>query len=98
MSKQPEKGKGGLWETRPNPFSQRQVTHIAPELAAVSSLGSAFDKVLRTGCALMLGHTRDGGALVLTVLDGEQRHRTYCANDVEMEAAIEALCFVYSEN
>jgi|ERR1700688_3997106 len=97
MPKQPEKGKGGLWDTRPNPFGQSKTSHIAPELASVSSLGLSFDRVLRTGCAIMLGHTRDGGAVVLTVLDGEQRHRTYCANDAELEEAIAALDFVYGE-
>lgn len=98
MPKQQEKGKGGLWDTRPNPFGQGKAQHIAPELAAVSGLGQAFDRVLHTGCAIMVGHTRDGGAVVLTILDGEQRHRTYCANETELDAAIEAMTFVYSDD
>jgi hypothetical protein len=98
MPAKSEKGKGGIWDTRPNPFTQQKAAHIAPELAAVSSLGLTLDRVLRTGCAVMLGHTRDGGAVVLTVLDGEQRHRTYCANESELDAAIEAMSFVYSED
>ncbi len=93
----PETGKGGLWDTRANPFGQSKIGHIAPELAGVQVLGGALDKVLRQGCAIMLGHTRDGGAVVLTVLDGEQRHRTYCANSDELDEAIEALSFVYGE-
>lgn len=93
-----EKGKGGLWDTRPNPFSNAKVGHIAPEFASIQGLGLSFDRVLRTGCAIMLGHTRDGGAVVLTVLDGEQRHRTYCSNESELDAAIEALTFVYGND
>lgn len=98
MPQKSERGKGGLWDTRANPFANNKAGHIAPELAEISGLGQAFDRVLRAGCAVMLGHTRDGGAVVLTILDGEQRHRTYCANTGELDAAIEAMTFVYSED
>lgn len=90
-----DRGKGGNWETRPNPFAATQKVGTAPSLGDIPSAGLAFDKVLATGCALMLGYTRDGGALVLTVLDGTERHRTYCSSDAELEEAIKALSFVY---
>lgn len=90
-----ERGKGGNWETRPNPFAAVKSVGVAPSIGDVPGAGLAFDKVLATGCALMLGYTRDGGALVLTVLDGTERHRTYCSSDVELEEAIKALSFVY---
>jgi len=38
-----------------------------------------------------VGRTRDGGAMVLTVLDGDNRHRTYCSSTAELEAALESL-------
>lgn len=90
------RGKGGNFDTRPNPWGAQGGAHIAPEFAEVSSLGSTFDTVCRAGCALMVGHTRDGGAVVLTVLDADQRHRTYCSNVAELEDAITALVALYS--
>lgn len=92
------KGKiiNGEFETRRNPFVGRGDKGQAPELADSAHVGRAIDCVLRVGCAVMLGHTRDGGALVITVLDGNDRHRTYCADQRELDMAISALTDVYS--
>jgi len=46
---------------------------------------------------VMLGSTRDGGAVVITVFDGEQRHRTYCSNDHELENAFASVLAAYEE-
>lgn len=91
------RGKGAEWDSRPNPFASTKSVGHAPALGDVQGLGLAVDKVLDAGCAILIGHTRDGGALVLTVLDGDQRHRTYCSNSDELEAAVKALSFVYEE-
>ncbi len=91
MPNKVQNGKGENWDTRKNPFLSAKTGHIAPELADVASFGRVVDLVLRNGCALMVGHTRDGGALVLTVLDGEYRHRTYCSNASELEDAITSM-------
>ena len=90
-------GKGGNWDTRPNPFANQKTGKGTCELANVPQLGLALDRVCRQGCAVMVGSTRDGGALVLTILDGETRHRTYCSNQDELDAAVESMNFVYSE-
>jgi len=92
-----ENGKGKEWDVRRNPFSINKVRTSAPELAEVPGLGITLDKLLRQGCALILGHTRDGGAVVLTVLAGEDRHRTYCSNIQELEEAIAAIDATFSE-
>jgi hypothetical protein len=93
-----ENGKGGNFDTRRNPFSDKPGKKGgAPELASEASIGGTIDAVLRAGCALMLGHTRDGGALVITVLDGDDRHRTYCSNDEELDAAVRALANMYGK-
>lgn len=84
-------GKGGQWDVRANPFASNPNRAGAPSLGDVSRFGLACDKVLAQGAAIMVGHTRDGGALVLTVLDGDQRHRTYCSNVGELEAALESI-------
>lgn len=91
------KGKGGNYDSRPNPFNSKKNGSIAPELAEVPLLASVLDKVLKSGCACMLGHTRDGGAVVLTILDGDNRHRTYCANTAELEDAFSVLNDMYDE-
>lgn len=97
MSNRTPRGKGENWDTRPNPFASSKSVGHAPSLGDVPGLGLAFDQVLEQGCAILVGRTRDNGALVLTVLDGDQRHRTYCSNDQELDLAIKALTFVYEK-
>lgn len=92
-----QRGKGENWDTRPNPFASTKTVGVAPSFGDISGFGIAIDKVLEQGCAVLVGRTRDNGAVVLTVLDGDQRHRTYCSNSSELEAAIKALSFVYEE-
>lgn len=87
-------GKNGEWQSRPNPFLNK-TTSSAPPLAEEPHLGGVVDKVLQSGCAIMFGHTRDGGALCITVLDGQERHRTYCAHDIELSNALAALNDMY---
>lgn len=97
-NKKPENGKAGLWDTRPNPFKEMVGGQASAHLGDVQGFGLACDKILASGCAFMLGRTRDGGAVVLTVLDGENRHRTYCATQAELERAIESIDFVYTSD
>lgn len=50
-------------------------------------VGSAIDG----GLGVLLARTSDGGAISITVYDGDDRHRTYCGNEeelVEAQAAI----------
>ncbi len=93
----PIRGKGGNFDTKRNPFTGKGVSATKPNLATVPNLGAVVDSVLLGGAAIMLGSTRDGGAVVITVFDGEQRHRTYCSNDRELENAVESLQAAYSE-
>lgn len=93
-----ENGKGGNWDTRKNPFLAQGASHIAPSFTDVSDIARLLDSVCRSGCAVMVGHTRDGGAVVLTILDGDNRHRTYCSNDHELQAAIDSALAAYSED
>jgi len=91
-----EKGKGGNFETRKNPFTATVVRKGgAPDIASAIGLGRALDAVLKAGCAFMVGRTRDEGALVLTILDGDDRHRTYCSSEEELDEAITALSTMY---
>lgn len=97
MANKAQTGKGGNFDTRNNPFGKLRVVGTAPSFTDVSDLATVLDAVCRSGCAVMLGHTRDGGALVFTVLDGDTRHRTYCSSDQELQDAVDALNAMYTE-
>ena len=90
------KGKGASFASTNNPFfGGPKRKGIAPEFVEVSNFGKAVDVLTKAGCALMVGHTRDGGAVVLTILDGDKRHRTYCSDDTELQEAVTAMIEMY---
>lgn len=98
MAKEPTRigsGKGGDFNTRKNPFEQKGKIGSCPGIADHTKFGLACDAILQCECALIVGRTRDGGALVLTILDGEDRHRTYCSNDDELDAALTSIFQLY---
>jgi hypothetical protein len=86
-----ENGKGANFVTRPNPFSKKRAKSSTPQLADTAMVAQAIDRVLTSGCAIMLGQTRDGGALVITILEGDNRHRTYCSDEQELDDAVTAM-------
>jgi hypothetical protein len=92
------KGKGGNFEKRPNPFTNSlHLVTAQISFTDISDIAQVLDVVIAAGCAIMLGRTRDGGALVLTILDGDDRYRTYCANNTELQSAIDALLKMYAD-
>lgn len=96
MATKSQVGKGGNLQTQRNPFynGPKEVTN-PPCLDDISHIGRALEKVLQAGCAIIIGRTRDNGAVVLTILDGDQRHRTYCSNDLELDQAFTAIIDLY---
>lgn len=97
MSNTNNKGKGGNFETKRNPFLDRpRGIHTRPSFDQSSDLTTAVELLVKSGCAVMFGATRDDGAVVFTILDGDNRHRTYCSNDEEFHEAIESICRTYS--
>lgn len=78
-----------------NPFRRAAAQHERPLLKDQPTLGLVLDSVLSRGAALLLGCTRDGGTVSITVLDGDERHRTYCASEVDLRAALDALGEMY---
>jgi len=98
MSRKQENGKGGNFDTRANPFAgvaDRPKTEA--DYTEVSNLGKALQVLIRAGCAVILGGTRDGGAMVVTILDGDQRHRTYCSTSEELEDAFSRIEEMYGD-
>lgn len=91
-------GKGGDFDTRPNPFtSATQRSRSSANFTEVPNIGKALQLLVESGCAIIIGQTRDGGAMVLTILDQDDRHRTYCSNDVELQAAVDAVIDMYEK-
>lgn len=59
-------------------------------LAAVDAdlVRSAIHHAVGSGAALNFAATRDGGAVVLTLLDGPNRPKVYCSNVQELHQAL----------
>lgn len=98
MATKKETGKGGNFDTRVNPFTgPKAAPRNVADYTEVPSLGKALQVLIEAGCAIILGGTRDGGAMVVTVLDGETRHRTYCSTSQELSDAFDAIRDMYGE-
>jgi len=91
-------GKGGDFNTRKNPFTDKKSAGSRPDFDNVASLGTALDAVLDAECAIIIGQTRDGGCVVLTILDGDDRHRTYCSNEDELDEAVGEIIALYGKS
>jgi hypothetical protein len=48
-------------------------------------------EVVDAGIGVLIGRTRDGGAVSMTVLDGDERFRSYGSTDEEVDAMFGAL-------
>lgn len=93
-----EKGRGGNFKGERNPFRQeREQKGQAPEMRESPDMLQALDAALKAGNAVLVGHTRDGGALVITILAGELRFRTYCATTEELDDAATRMIQLYAE-
>jgi len=85
------RGRGGSLQTTPNPFTRDRKHDGGGRISRSKSASAAIDAALDLGLALIIGRTSDGGAVSLTLLSGEERHRTYCANQDELDEAWEAI-------
>lgn len=99
MARKSESGKGGNFDTRPNPFAGVRATpKMAADFTEVRDLAKALQLLTEAGCAMLVGRTRDGGAVVLTILDGDTRHRTYCSDADELNDAFTSIMNMYGED
>lgn len=81
----------GLWDK-----SKASDTAYRPGLDALravdpSTLVDALYAVVEQGCALMVGATRDGGAVSLILMDGNERHKLYPSSADELNTALRDL-------
>jgi hypothetical protein len=54
-------------------------------------LGRALDQVTSNGDAMLIARTSDGGAVALTLLEGDDRHKLYATNQDELDRIFDEL-------
>lgn len=62
----------------------------------VPDLGDTIDCVVDAGAALIFSRTSDGGAIALTLLDGDTRRKVYCADQAALNEAFDELTRLYA--
>jgi hypothetical protein len=85
------RGRGGSFQTIANPFETHTDVTTRARIARSAKAPAAIDAALDSGLAIIVGRTKDGGAVSLTLLAGEERHRTYCATQEELDEAFAAI-------
>lgn len=65
----------------------------APTFVSVvgDQLGRALDLVTSNGDAILIARTSDGGAVALTLLEGDDRHKLYATSQDELDRIFEEL-------
>ena len=86
----------GTIKTGVNPFARGRSSDDGALFKDVPSLGLVIDSLLGRGAALVIGRTRNGDAVSITVLDGDERHRTYCHGQDDLDFAFRQLSEMYS--
>ena len=62
---------------------ERMLSEINPALLRMAILAT-----VQTGCAVLFGSTRDNGALVVTLLNGNERAKAYPTSTPELEQCL----------
>ncbi len=78
----------GLWNSEKSANATYRPGLDALKAVDSDMLATALLAVVENGCALMVAATRDQGAIALTLLDGEQRHRVYPSNADQLNQAL----------
>lgn len=79
-------------------FGANKANRDTPSLAEVKSLGETLDLICQAGDAILLSSTSDGGAVVVTILSGDAREKTYAGGQAELDAAFLVLFEFYNAN
>jgi len=90
MSNAQPRGMGGNFIVEQNP-QQQTSTGKAPVPSDVPGFVVALGYALAAGAGVLLTHTRDGGALAITILDGSEKLKTYCASKEQLSEAALAI-------
>lgn len=78
----------GKWQR----YQQKQ-SHSEVEWGVVSAqlIGELVQEVTRSGDAVLLGTSRDGGTLVITICSGDQRIKFYASSAEQAESQLREL-------
>jgi len=67
-----------------------------PEFTEVPGFAATCDLVVAAGAAIMFSRTRDGGAIVVSVFDGDDRAKEYAAQLDELVEIFRQLAAAYA--
>ena len=81
----------GMWSSEKSDNATYRPALDALKAVNADLLAEALLAVLENGCAFMVSATRDHGAICLTLLDGDKRHKVYPATVTELDAALRDL-------
>jgi hypothetical protein len=70
---------------------------VGIHLSDYPRLLGAISKVVDAGDAVIVGSTRDGGAVCITVLSGDDREKLYASSEEELGRICEALLDAYGD-
>lgn len=88
-------GKGGNFKRENAQAQSGRFNGGAADFDRYGSMGHVIETVLQAGAYISFGRTRDGGASVIRVLDGDDKLTSYCHTHVEIMEAFEALEKLY---
>lgn len=71
--------------------------HVAPSWVDAAGALLAIDSVIETGDAIIIGRTRDGGAIAVTLISGDEREKLYASDDEELSDLIQTVLRAYRE-
>ncbi len=78
----------GLWNSEKSVDATYRPALDALRAVDASTLAVALLAVVENGCAFMVSATRDHGAICLTLLDGDRRHKVYPSSVQELNQAL----------
>lgn len=78
----------GLWNSEKSVDATYRPALDALRAVDAGTLALALLAVVEHGCAFMVSATRDHGAICLTLLDGDRRHKVYPSNVQELNQAL----------
>lgn len=81
----------GLWNNEKSGALTFRPALDALNAVNADTLLQALSAALGNGCAFIISATRDQGALCLTLLDGNDRHKIYVSTVAELDKALQDL-------
>lgn len=78
----------GQFKTTKNPFANTSNDFDFGSVDSVA-LGRSIVNLIQTGRAITFGFSKSSGVVSVTVLDGDDKHKTYCADSKALNYAMQ---------